>query len=129
MTDIIKVLKEMEDFDSLTGASKAMIESAESDLGLVFASDFKQYLLECGLASADGHEFTGIVKSPRLNVVDVTIRLKKKFKDAPVDAYVIEELGIDDTVVFQTTDGKIYKANPQSQFLKIADSFMGYLKS
>lgn len=127
MSDIIKVLKKMEDFDSLDGVSKEEIEKAELDLGLKFATDYKKYLLEFGLASADGHEFTGLIKSPRLNVVDVTVKLKKKFKDAPVDAYVIEELGVDDIVIFQTSDGSIYKAAPKTQFIKVANSLTDYL--
>ncbi len=128
MSDIIKVLKQMEDFDSMDGVSKEEIALAESDLNLNFAADYKKYLLEYGIASADGHEFTGLVKSPRLNVVDVTVKLKKKFKDAPADAYVIEEFGVDDIVVFQTSDGSIYKAAPKTQFIKVADSFAEYLK-
>ena len=128
MADNIKVLKKMEDFDSLDGVSMEEIASAEADLDLNFALDYKKYLLEFGLASADGHEFTGLVKSARLNVVDVTIKLKKKFKDAPVDAYVIEELGVDDIVIFQTSDGSIYKAAPKTQFIKVADSFAEYLE-
>ena len=128
MSDIIKVLKQMEDFDSMDGGSKEEIALAELDLNLNFAADYKKYLLEYGIASADGHEFTGLVKSPRLNVVDVTVKLKKKFKDAPADAYVIEELGVDDIVIFQTSDGSIYKAAPKTQFIKVADSFAEYLK-
>lgn len=128
MSDIIKVLKQMEDFDSMDGGSKEEIALAELDLNLNFAADYKKYLLEYGIASADGHEFTGLVKSPRLNVVDVTVKLKKKFKDAPADSYVIEELGIDDIVIFQTSDGSIYQVAPMTQFIKVADSFAEYLK-
>lgn len=101
MADVIKILNKLEDFNCLEGADERAIISAETNLGVKFASDHKKYLSEYGLASADGHEFTGIVKSPRLNVVDVTIRLKKKFKNVPNDAYVLEELNIDDIVIFK----------------------------
>ena len=128
MSDIIEVFKRLEDFDFMDGVTEKDIAKAESDLGVKFASDYKRYLSECGLASVDGHEFTGIVNSPRLNVVDVTLKLKKKFTYAPDDAYVLEELGIDGIVVFQTSSGNIYKASPESQFIKVADSFSEYVE-
>lgn len=128
MADIIKILNKLDDFNCLEGADEQAIISAETELGVKFASDYKKYLSEYGLASADGHEFTGIVKSSRLNVVDVTIRLKKKFKNAPNDAYVLEELNIDDIVIFQTSDGSIYKALPKTNFIKVANSFSEYLE-
>ena len=129
MEDIIKVLSKMEDFESLGGASQEEIEEAERDLDLKFASDYRKYLSAYGLASADGHEFTGIVKSPRLNVVDVTARFRKKYKDIPLNAYVIEELNIDCIVIFQTSDGAIYEAAPTTVAIKIASSFTDYLKT
>lgn len=128
MSDILKVLKKMENFVSMDGVQEEAILLAETELGLQFASDYKRYLLEYGLASADGHEFTGIVKSSRLNVVDVTIKLKNKFKNVPADLYVLEEWAIDGIVIFQRSDGSIYKANPKSQLLKVADSFAEYLE-
>lgn len=128
MTDIIKALNQLENFEFMDGVSEKDIIEAEMKLGMKFASDYRCYLSTYGLASADGHEFTGIIKSPRLNVVDVTIRLKKKFKDALDDAYVLEELGIDEIVVFQISNGNIYQASPSSEFIKIANSFSAYLK-
>lgn len=128
MSDIINVLRNMEEFDFIGGVSEEEIIVAETNLGLQFALDYKDYLLEFGLASVDGHEFTGIIKSPRLNVVDVTIKVKKKFDNVPTDAYVLEEWDIDGIVIFQRSDGSIFKANPKSKFLKIADSFVEYLE-
>lgn len=128
MGDIIEVLSKLEDFSFVKGVSENDIAKAEENLGVQFAPDYKQYLAEYGLASADGHELTGIVKSPRLNVVDVTIKLRKKFKNVPVDAYVLEEVGIDKLVIFQISDGSIYKATPESQFIKVADSLSEYLE-
>ena len=128
MEDIIEVLSKLEDFAFVKGVSENDIAKAEENLGVQFAPDYKQYLAEYGLASADGQELTGIVKSPRLNVVDVTIKLRKKFKNVPVDAYVLEKVGIDKLVIFQTSDGSVYKATPESQFIKVADSLSEYLE-
>lgn len=128
MEDIIKLLNEMDDFDCLDGASQEEIEIAEADLNLRFAPDYKEYLLKCGLASAAGHEFTGIVKSPRLNVVDVTAKIQKRIKGLPSKSYVVEELNIDNIAILQTSDGAIYEAAPDKSAKKIADSLIEYLK-
>jgi hypothetical protein len=128
MDDIIKILRVMEDFDCLNGASEKEIEAAENDLDLKFAKDYRKYLSEYGLASAAGHEFTGIVKSPRLNVVDATVRIYKKIQDLPTKSYVVEELNIDSIVILQTEDGSIYEAAPRKLSNKIADSLCDYLK-
>ena len=122
MDDIIKTLRAMEDFDCLNGASEDEIEAAEKDL------DYRKYLSEYGLACAAGHEFTGIVKSPRLNVVDATARIYKKIQDLPAKSYVVEELNIDSIVILQTEDGSIYEAVPGKLSNKIADSLCDYLK-
>lgn len=126
--DILEVLKNLEDFYSLNGASREAVEMAESELGLLFDDDFKKYLLTYGLVSADGHEFTGIVNSKRLNVVDVTLKLRSKFPNLFTNAYVIEELNIDDIVIWQTSDGSIYESRPGLEFDKIANSFGDYIK-
>ena len=128
MDDIIKTLRAMEDFDCLNGASEDEIEAAEKDLDLKFAKDYRKYLSEYGLACAAGHEFTGIVKSPRLNVVDATARIYKKIQDLPAKSYIVEELNIDSIVILQTEDGSIYEAVPGKLSNKIADSLCDYLK-
>ena len=128
MDDIINILKEKGDFDCLDGATQEDIAAAEKELNLKFAKDYRKYLVECGLASADGHEFTGIVKSPRLNVVDVTVRMCKKIKEMPSDAYVVEELNIDGIVILQTTDGTVYEGAPNRAVKKIASSLSEYIK-
>lgn len=127
MDDIIKVLKETEDFDCLDGALQEDIVAAEKKLDLRFAEDYRKYLTEFGLASAGGHEFTGIVKSSRLNVVDVTIRIGKKLKKLPLKAYVVEELNIDGIVILQTEDGNVYEGAPDKGVKRIAGSLSEYL--
>lgn len=129
MNDIIKVLKCMEDFSSLKKVSIEDIIDAETLLGVTFADDYRQYVQECGIAIAYGHEFTGVVDSPRLNVVDVTLKMRKKMKNIPNNVYVIEELGIDDIVIFQNSNGEVYESLPGNKFDKIANSFSEYLKN
>lgn len=128
MKDIIEVLSSMEDFDCLKGASEIEINSAEEELGLRFAEDYRKYLLKFGLASAGGHEFTGIVKSARLNVVNATVRIYNKIQGLPEKSYVVEELNIDSIVILQTEDGTVYEAIPGKTVKIIANSLCDYLR-
>lgn len=127
MQSIVTILSRIEDFDSLEGVSEEEITKAETSLGLKFASDYREYLRAYGLASADGHEFTGIVSSSRLNVVDVTNKLKKIFVHYCDGFYVLEELAIDSIVIWQDADGNIYQASPQTEFVSIAESMAEYI--
>ena len=127
MDDIIRTLREMEDFEYLKGASQSEVSSAETELNLRFANDYKKYLLEYGLASAGGHELTGIVKSPRINVVAVTKSFRDKYSELPLEAYVVEELNIDSIIIFQLEDGSVYEMTPSIPAKKIANSLCEYL--
>lgn len=108
MADFVKSLKKFEDFSSLEGADKLAVVDAEEVLSLKFADEYAEYLKECGIASADGHEFTGLVKSKRLNVVDVTEAARKKNAEIPQDLYVVEELHIDGIVIWQSEQGSVF---------------------
>lgn len=109
MANFVEKLKKFEDFTQLGGVSKAEIEDAEKQLGLKFAKDYKEYLQECGAATANAHEFTGLCDSKRLDVVLVTEKLRRqdKFFDS---AYVIEDTNMDGVIVWQTSKGEIYES-------------------
>ncbi len=129
MGNIMKLFKSQEDFVSLKGASKDAIRNAEIELGIPFASDYKEYLSEYGVASANGHEFTGIVDSPRLNVVQATLYERKRNHNVLSGVYVLERLGIDGIVIWQDSHGIIYETVGLNPLKKINGSFEEYLKS
>ena len=123
-----EILKEYEDFVSAKGASDDSIKKAEDELGLIFSEDYRDYLRECGIASADGHEFTGITPSERLNVVSVTLSARNNMDDPPRNLYVVERLQIDGIIIWQSSEGKIYKTVRRSTPEMIGNSMMDYLK-
>ncbi|MBZ2386566.1 SMI1/KNR4 family protein [Anaerococcus murdochii] len=127
MEDIIKTLKDAPDFIGGTGRTEAEIESAEKELGINFASDYKTYLKEIGLACFDGHELTGICEDLRLDVVHVT---KDQWENNPEakNYYVIEEANIDGIVIWQDFSGKIYMTEGNLELKLIADSLIDYIK-
>lgn len=126
MNDIIKTLKNAPDFIGGRGRSDKDIESAEKELGIDFAPDYKAYLKEIGLGCFDGHELTGICEDPRLDVVHVT---KDQWKTNPgaKNYYVIEEANIDGIVIWQDNSGKIYITVENSKPRLIADSMVDYI--
>lgn len=129
MKDIVNMLKEKDDFFSKDGATIVDIKDAEKELGIVFANDYRDYLEAFSIASADGHEFTGIINSDRLNVAYVTKLEKKKNSKVSNSMYVVERLDIDGIVIWQSENGKIYQTIEQSKPEEIYMSFYEYIES
>jgi hypothetical protein len=129
MKNIIDVFKSFEDFVSINGASDEEIEKAQQALSVIFAEDYREYLRTFGAASANGHEFTGIIKSKRLNVVEATKNAKTKIPGVSKELYLIEDTGIDQILTWQDTAGKLYQTigagNPEMLKKSFADYVMG----
>ena len=127
MTDIKKTLRTLPAFCSLTGVHAEQIDNAENALGLHFADDYREYLLAFAIASSDGHEFTGICNSKRLNVIDVTIAAKNSNPSIPRDWYVLEDANMDGIIIWQNKTGSIFQTQPNRETVKISDSICEYL--
>ncbi len=129
MIDIIEAIRSFDDYIGGTGCSEKQIQKAEKRLNLLFAEDYKAYLREIGLAYFYGHELTGIGKIDRLNVVNVTEEQKSFTLEIPDELYVIENLGIDGVVLWQSQDGTIYQSVPGSALQKQFNSLYEYIQS
>ena len=128
MTDIKNKIRALPAFCSLTGVSSEQTASAEKALALCFADDYREYLFNFGIASAGGHEFTGICNSKRLNVVDVTLAERSITPGIPHDWYVLEEANIDGIVIWQNSRGEVFQTQPGRRPVKIAESLCDYLE-
>ena len=51
----VKKILSMNDYFAIGGVDEKTIETAEKELGLSFAFDFKEYLKELGQVIVDGH--------------------------------------------------------------------------
>lgn len=123
-------LKTKADFVYLPkSASNDEIENAEIALSLKFSDDYKAYTKQFGAVSFEGHEFTGVVKSKRLDVVENTLSKRKLFPNLPSNYYVIENLGIDDITIFQNEVGSIYLYSKGGDNKKIANSLVEYFNN
>lgn len=127
MAEFVRILKNFDDFFAAEGADAKSVEDAETALSLKFAEEYVQYLKEYGVASADGHEFTGLIKSKRLNVVDVTETARKKNVNIPLDLYVVEELQIDGIIIWQSEDGRIFQTVCDGKAEMVNSSLADYI--
>lgn len=122
-----ELLKQMPDFIGAKDCSEETISACEAALGLRFAPDYKEYLSEIGLAAFDGRELTGISKTPRLSVVEVTKEERELNEAIPTDFYVVEETGYDGMVIWQASSGAVYKSSPDRKPQKICGSLAEYI--
>ena len=125
--DIVKTMQAKPDLFARKPATESEIKNAESDLGLHFACDYKEYLKAFGAASYFGHELTGICKSTRLNVVDATRSKREYCAGIPQSWYVIEDTGMDDILIWQDSNGDVYMTERSSASQKIATSLFEYI--
>ena len=123
------LLKAQPDLRHLKPATQEEIQQAEQVLMVSFSDEYKEYLLSLGVAAVGAHEFTGICGSARLNVVDVTLKERELYNHEYDAMYVVEQEGIDNIVIWQATDGRVYRSCPGLQLEFIASSLAEYLLS
>lgn len=128
MDEVIEILKKSIDYIGGNGREEKEICDAEKLLGIGFAPDYRCYLKVIGLACFGGHELTGICKSARLNVVDVTLICRELLPNACA-WYVVEELNVDGIVIWQAPSGEIYQTAPNTKNRKICSSLTEYIKN
>lgn len=126
-SDLAKQLPTMRGFRAMGAVSYELIEESEHELGLVFSDEYRAYLLAHGAACIYAHELTGICPSKRLNVVSVTEDQREFSGPVPADWYVVEELNVDDLVVWQNAAGDIFLTQPGTRPRLIAPSLLAYL--
>lgn len=128
MIDILQKLKERQDLFLGNGVTEDSIVQAQEKLGLIFSNEYYQYLKIFAIVATNGHELTGICKSSRLNVVDVTIIERENNPTVPKNWYVIEQANIDGIVIWQAETGEIYQTAPNAVPLKLYDSLGEYIE-
>lgn len=127
MKEIIEIMSNMKKFISSGAVDINSVKIAEERLKVKFSDEYKEYVMAFGSASYYRHELTGICKGDKaIDVVEVTLAERTFFPNIPKEWYVIEQTHIDGIVVWQDSNGNIYKATPQ-QFVKICDSLKEYV--
>ena len=103
------------------------IKLAEKKIGLRFANDYIEYVMQYGTISCNGHELTGISCDAYLDVVYVTENQWNKNIYVEHLLYVIEETHIDGIAIWQSSTGEIYQTAPNMKPVKICDSLVEYI--
>lgn len=129
MSKIIDVINDLEDLIATGAADENSIAEAEKELGLKFADEYKEYLVEFGSVLAEDVEITGIAKSKNRNVVMVTKREWELNPQVEHNMYVVENLAIDGIIIWQDSVGNIYESTPHNKAKKVADSLADYVIS
>lgn len=126
-TNIIETIKRLKNAMFLSPTSNAEVEQAEKTLQLKFAQEYKEYVLNFGVATAKGVELTGITNSPRLSVVSVTER-ERSLSGIPQNMYVVNCSDVENSVILQDETGTIYEFR-QKSLTRIFSSLSEYISS
>ena len=127
MDRIVDVINSLSDLLTLKPATNAQITDAELQLRVSFADEYKQYLSAFGAIMADGVELSGIAKADHRNVVCLTKRERELNPNIPNNMYVIEDTHVDGIIIWQDTNGIIYKSEPNKSAIKVENSLSEYL--
>lgn len=125
--NIVETIKRLKNAMFLSPASNAEVEQAEKTLQLKFAQEYKEYVLNFGVATAQGVELTGITNSPRLSVVSVTER-ERSLSGIPQNMYVVNCSDVENSVILQDETGTIYEFR-QKSLTRIFSSLSEYISS
>lgn len=128
MKNAIEKIESLEDVVFGNGVSGQSIADAEQRLNLTFAEDYRAYLKCYGLIAYDGHELTGLGNSDRTNVVLVTKTERLLRCGISQDMYVLEQMHIDDIVIWQSSSGIIWQTVGRQEPVRLASSLLDYLE-
>ncbi|MBE6061156.1 MAG: SMI1/KNR4 family protein [Clostridium sulfidigenes] len=129
MSKIIDVINDLSELLATGAADRTSIDDAEKELGLKFATEYKEYLGAFGSVIAEDVEITGIAKSKNRNVVAVTKREWELNPQVEHNMYVVENLAIDGIIIWQDETGNVFESMPNKQAKKVADSLADYILS
>lgn len=128
MMSLIDLIKQGDVSFTFAPMTKEQITQAEKELNVVFSKEYADYVAAFGVAIFDGHEFTGLCNGKRLDVVRITQDQRKLNKNIPGNWYVVECVDVDGIVIWQSTEGTVYAAVPNSEAKEIASSISEYLE-
>lgn len=128
MENIVALIRSLPNLLPLQKVTENQIKSSELKLGVEFSQEYKEYLANFGAIIADGIELSGISYSEHRDVVALTKNAWELNPKVPHSMYVIEDSRIDGIIVWQDSNGVIYKSSPNQEPVQIADSLSQYLK-
>ena len=129
MNNVIDTINSLPEMLSLKPANDIQITDAELQLRVRFSDEYKVYLKEFGAVMADGIELSGIAKSEHRSVVAMTKQERELNPKVPNNMYVIENTHLDGVIIWQDSNGKVYRTQPNKEPVKISDSMVDYIRN
>ncbi len=123
----LELIRENNLYKDAYPASMDEIETAEKELGLSFALDYRAFLSGVGASICLGHEIKGITDNANLNVISATKEVRERFDLVPHSWYVVEDTHMDSIVILQDKNGSVYQMAPGTSAQKIAYNLESYL--
>ena len=128
MNGIVDAIRSFEGLLSLGAVSADDIRSAETELSVSFAPEYKEYTTAYGAVSFNGKEFTGAVQPLHLSVVAATRSARSITPAAGPEWYVVMDPHIDGIIIWQDPEGTIYQTEPGKDPVKVAENLESYMK-
>ena len=126
MDTIIDIIKSLPNLAHLSPATNEYIDDCEVVLQIPFAPEFREYTRHFGAISAEGIELTGAVSLARLSVVETTLNARANCH-LPSKYYVVEDLGVEESLIVQDSEGVIYQYSRMTGLHQIAQSLSEYI--
>ncbi len=128
-SSIVDIINSKQNIFCGRGASVDEIKELSNKAKVVFSDEYIEYLKVYGIIAFDGHELTGLSKTKRLNVSEVTLEYKRLYRNELDLLYVVEVADIDGILIWQSEDGKIYKTIGDSNPILIYESLSEYINA
>ncbi len=126
--EIIKAVNSLHSLFTKEPATADEIEKAEKKLGVKFAEDYKQLLMEFGWVESSEITLNTVSDKIMSNVVKDTEFLREtKLMEIPDNMYAICNFGIDLIFFLQDENGYIYEISPYTELRKINDSLVEFI--
>lgn len=124
--DVIYSLAQTDKLYSGDGSDASAIEAAKEALCVEFSEDFVEYVQKFGSILVRDIELCAIVDN-EYSTVAQTKKMRKNFEDFPIDCYVIENIGIDNIVMVQNAEGRVFQYKPEHGLTLAGNSLSDYL--
>lgn len=125
--NIVEKIKTIPDLCHLSGCKTNQIKTAQKELDLEFPDEFIDYVMEFGVISFYGTEWTGLNVEGYLNVVEATKNERKLSKDFPQGYFVLENQAINGILILVNSKGAVYSYQSGNKPALICKTMEEYL--
>lgn len=121
----------MNPIDTEYGGSKEKcsaedIAKAEKELGLSFSPEYKTLLVQTGSLSNDYFD-VAFIKGPG-NVVELTLMVRRIYRNLPRDLYALIDAGVDGIYILQNEKGYIFEIDDSDEIIQSSFSLKEYME-